>query len=200
VLAQVLDVTKEGISQDFVKNKEVQLRTIESSSLTVGNPIEESYEVHKFKASSIDEASINLSIDKLNSYKINNGQSKKVDLDSDDIFDLSVEVKSIRQKTVATLIFKLLDVNAAVEEVKEVYEEEGEAAIEDVSNLSEVKELQEKLAGKKSDSEESFFSSTGTSFFASNGSIGLGMLIAVIAGIIIFILIIGYFIYKKFSE
>jgi hypothetical protein len=200
VLAEVLEVTKEGISQDFVKNKVLDLRVVESSSLTVGNPLEESYEVHKFKLSGLDESSINLTIDKLSSYKINNGQSKKVDVDGDDIFDISVEVKSIRQKTVAVLTFKLLEVSSAVKEVKEVYEEEGETIVEDTSNLSEVQELQEKLAGTKPSSEESFFSKTGKSFFASNGSIGLGMLIAITVGIIIFILIIGYIIYRKFTE
>lgn len=200
MLAQVLDVTKEGISQEFVKNKEVQLRTVESSSLTVGNPMQDSYEIHKFKLSGLDEFSINLTVDKRNSYKINNGQTKKIDVDGDDIFDISVEVKSIRQKTVATLTFKLLEVSSAVKEVKEAYVKEGVTKVDNTSNSSEVQDLQKKLTESKPSSEESFFSRTGKSFFTSDGSIGFGTLIAITTGVIIFILIIGYIIYRKFTE
>ena len=106
--AEILEVTKEGITNDFSKGEILELKVVESASIKIGNPREDSLEIHKFKAVNIGDNFLNLSIDKKNSLKLDVSETRRIDVDNDGTFDLSINLVNIRSK-VATLIFKSLE-------------------------------------------------------------------------------------------
>ncbi|MEK6936965.1 MAG: hypothetical protein AABW58_02745 [Nanoarchaeota archaeon] len=102
-------LSSEGLSEDFSKNEEVILYVVESSSVRIGNPKEESFEKHKFKIVEILQDSVNLSIDnKQNTVFIPIAQTRKGDVDKDSVFDVSFTLNGIRGG-IASITIKPLD-------------------------------------------------------------------------------------------
>jgi hypothetical protein len=107
---EIRELTKEGILEDLGKNEEITFYVVESSSLRIGNPREDSLEKHKFKSLSITPDSVNISVDgeKTNTVIVPLAQTRKVDIDKDNIFDVSITVNYIRSQ-VASVLFKSID-------------------------------------------------------------------------------------------
>lgn len=109
VLSQEIQpLTSEGISEDLGKNEELSFYLYESSCIRIGNPKTDCIEKHKFKGVNIDSSSINITIDKISSITIPVSQTRKADIDKDNVFDLSITVNGIRSQVVS-VTFKSLD-------------------------------------------------------------------------------------------
>ena len=106
----VQELTVEGISEDLGKNEEITFFVVESSSLRIGNPRADSLEKHKFKSLLVTPDSVNISVDgeKTNTFIVPLAQARKIDVDKDNIFDVSITVSYIRSQ-VATVLFKSLE-------------------------------------------------------------------------------------------
>ncbi len=106
----VQELTLEGISEDLGKNEEITFFVVESSSLRIGNPRADSLEKHKFKSLLVTPDSVNISVDgeKTNTFIVPLAQARKIDVDKDNIFDVSITVSYIRSQ-VATVLFKSLE-------------------------------------------------------------------------------------------
>ncbi len=109
VLSQeIRELTLEGFSEDLGKNEEIVFQLVESSCIRIGNPKSDCIEKHKFKAVSVDSNSVNISSDKTNSIIVPISQTRKADIDKDNVFDLTITLNGIRGQ-VASVTFKSLD-------------------------------------------------------------------------------------------
>ena len=118
VFAPTKEITKEGISLDLKKGNTIDLKVVESSSLKIGNPRDDSLENHKFKALDVKNNFLNLTIDKRSSIKMEVSQTRRIDVDNDGTFDLSINLVNVRFD-VASLLFKSLEEGVKVLESKE---------------------------------------------------------------------------------
>ena len=109
---EIKELTAEGILEELGKNEEITFFVVESSSLRIGNPKSDSLEKHKFKSLFVTQDSVNISIDgeKTNTIIVPLSQTRKVDVDKDNVFDISITTNYIRSQ-VATVLFKSLDSN-----------------------------------------------------------------------------------------
>lgn len=107
---QIQELSTQGFSEDMGKNEEIIFFLVESSCIRIGNPRSDCIEKHKFKSIEITTNFVNISIDgnKLNTLSIPQAQTRKADIDKDNVFDLSLTVDRLRGQ-VASVTFKSLE-------------------------------------------------------------------------------------------
>lgn len=105
---ETLDLNFVGVKLEVIEKQAFNLNVVESTSLRIGNPRNESIVAHKMSVLKVKETSIILKLKKFDNITISLGQERKIDFDNDDIFDVSIFLLEIRPNR-GTLIFKSLD-------------------------------------------------------------------------------------------
>ena len=105
---EYIEPSKEGTSIEVAEKQTILVGVVESSSLRIGNPREDSIEKYKMTIFDVKDASVLIKYKKFDNFTISLGQERKLDLDKDNIFDIGVLLLNLRSPK-ATLVFKSLE-------------------------------------------------------------------------------------------
>ena len=181
---ELTEVTKEGVTETFTKGDTKYFNVVESASIRIGNPRSDSLEKHTLKAIEIKDNLINLTIDKKKSLTMSVGQTRRIDVDKDNVFDISLNLINIRSGA-ATILFTELDLK---QDIKTISEDNNTNTIENkVQENVSVPKVTPNISTNVTAKELTPNLSNNNLFVM----IGFGLCALII------IFIIGYLIYKK---
>ncbi len=105
---ETVQIDTKGVTVEMAEKNSINLEIVESSSLRIGNPREDSTEIYKITALDIGNISITLRIGKKDNATVSLGQERKYDFDKDNVFDAGIILSNLRPGR-ATLVFKSLE-------------------------------------------------------------------------------------------
>ncbi len=105
---ETIEATVQGTTIEVVKKQAFNVNIVESSSIRIGNSRQDSIIPYQISITEIKQTLVTLKFKKFNNLSINLGEERKVDFDSDNVFDVAIKLSALRPGR-ATLIFTSLE-------------------------------------------------------------------------------------------